>query len=80
MIDTNKEKEWLQDWVNDPADEGTTNLDKRQFTADEVEMIMFIYKEEQVKKLNIDEVSNCCLCNGTGYMSVDNMVVECHSC
>ena len=30
--------------------------------------------------LNIHLVSNCDLCNGTGYISVDNMVVECHSC
>ena len=30
--------------------------------------------------LNIHDVSNCDLCNGTGYISVDDMVQECHSC
>ncbi len=34
----------------------------------------------KLNKLLIHGVSNCDLCNGTGYISVDNMVVECHSC
>lgn len=36
--------------------------------------------ESKLKLLNIPLVSNCDLCNGTGYISVDNEVVDCHSC
>ena len=63
MIDTNKELEWLQDWVNDPADEGTTDLDKRLFTTSEVETIMFIYKDIAVKNLTIPDVMGRFKCN-----------------
>ena len=49
MIDTNKELEWLQEWVNDPADEGTTNLEERKWTTSEVETIMHIYSSKVVE-------------------------------
>ena len=39
------------------------------------------WAEDLVKNCFIpDVVSNCDLCNGTGYISVDNEVVPCHCC
>ncbi len=58
MIDTNKELGWLQEWVNDPADEGTTNLDERKWTTHEVEIIMRIYASELVCIENKKSICN----------------------
>lgn len=46
----------------------------------EIKEALRSYHIAKLKLLPIQIVSNCDLCNGTGYISVDNMVVECHSC
>jgi len=68
MISTEKEEKWLQEWVNDPANEGTTDLTKREFDSFEVEMIMNIYKSspsnntklsaEEIRKVSIEIADN----------------------
>lgn len=60
MIDLTKETEWLQEWVNDPAHEGGTDLEKRTFTAFEVEMIMNIHAHEKVKESQVNAYIKRC--------------------
>ncbi len=70
MIDLTKETDWLQEWVNDPAVEGSTDLEERTFTAFEVEMIMNIHANEKSKE---DAMEFCAwfVYNGDSKKSMD---------
>lgn len=39
-----------------------------------------VYAKAVNENIVLGDVSNCDLCHGIGYISVDNEVVDCHSC
>ena len=57
MIDTKEQNDWLKEWVKDDPEGLGKDLETRMFNALEVEMIMQIYRDEQLK-LYIVSISN----------------------
>lgn len=49
MIETINEHKWLQEWVDDAVNEGSSDLGVGKFSGDEVELIMALYSIEKVE-------------------------------
>lgn len=58
MMNTEKENEWLLDWIHAPEDEGEQDLEKRMFNSEEVEDIMHIYAVEYAQSKEVKPVSD----------------------